>query len=81
MQPNPKFTPKFPRQTIRRDAVNPSDYLHLNFLSSCEDCTHFKPSDVTCTLGYWTKWHRKEFQTAEYERTGKMAICRFIEVD
>lgn len=81
MQSKVKKTEKKPRVSIRRDSVNPTDYMSNRLRSSCEDCTHFKASDATCTFGYWTKWHRQEFQAAEYERTGKMAICRFIEID
>lgn len=72
---------KRPRQSIRRDPVHPTDYLQLKLASSCEDCTHYKASNQSCTIGYVTKWHIKEFQDAEYARTGKMAICRFLEID
>lgn len=81
MSPVAKKTAKRPRVSIRRDPVHPSDYLRYRFRSACEDCTHFKASDASCTLGYATKWHRRDFQTAEYERTGKMALCRFLEID
>ena len=81
MPPRKPNTPKRPRPSIRRDTINPRDYLKYKFPSACEDCTHFKASTAHCTLGYEPKWHRREFQTAEYERTGKMALCRFLEID
>jgi hypothetical protein len=81
MSQEQKKTGRKPRVSIRRDPMNPSDYLNYQFRFSCEDCTHFKASDATCTLGYWPQWHRKAFQTEEYERTGKMALCRFLEID
>lgn len=48
---------------------------------SCEDCSHFDYLKQTCTLGYVTRWHRKDFQKLSYELTGKMALCRFQEID
>jgi hypothetical protein len=79
MKPMP--TAKKARSSIKRDTVNPSDYLKYHHCFSCEDCVHFKVSDATCTIGYRTQWHRKEFQTQEYERTGRLAHCRFLEID
>lgn len=81
MSPGSKKTPKRPTISIKRDVVNPSDYLNFDHRFSCDDCTHFKASDATCTIGYWTQWHRRDFQAAEYERTGRMAHCRFLEID
>lgn len=76
-----KNTPKPLKGSIRRDGINPSDYLRIHHAMACEDCTHFKHSDATCTLGNVTKWHLRAFQEAEYQRTGKVAICRFMEID
>lgn len=86
-------TPKHLRASIRHDPVHPADYLKYRFLSACEDCTHFaedsmdskasidaKESEV-CTLGYNSKPHRRSVQVKSYELSGKMALCRFIEVD
>lgn len=74
-------TPKRLKASIRMDAVNPSDYLNFDFRFACEDCTHFALSDERCTLGYESKWHRKDFQIKSYELSGKMALCRFLEID
>lgn len=76
-----KKTPKPLRTGIKRDGIHPSDYIRYLQPLSCEDCTHFKPSDESCTLGYVTKWHRRAFQKHEYELKGKMALCRFLEID
>ena len=85
---NPKGkTPKHLRASIRHDPVHPVDYLKYRFLSACEDCTHFAnhTNDSTdtevCTLGYNSKPHRRSVQVKSYELSGKMALCRFIEVD
>jgi hypothetical protein len=74
-------TPKRLHTSIRFDTVNPGDYLKYDFRSSCEDCTHFNRDVESCTLGYESKWHRKEFQTQSFELSGKMALCRFLEID
>ncbi len=74
-------TPKRLRQTIRFDAMNPSDYLKYEFRFACEDCAHFDAVSEKCTLGYNSQWHRKDFQKKSYELSGKMALCRFLEID
>ena len=78
--PTPK-TPKRIKASIRFDPINPSDYLRYDIRSSCEECTHYNSENTLCTLGYHTKWHRKEFQSKSYELSGKMALCRFMEID
>jgi hypothetical protein len=74
-------TPKRLRTSIRFDAVNPGDYLKYDFRSACEDCTHFDRDAEICTLGYESKWHRRDFQIKSFELSGKMALCRFLEID
>jgi hypothetical protein len=74
-------TPKRLRTSIRFDAVNPVDYLKYDFRFSCEDCTHFNSENESCTLGYNSSWHRKDFQIKSYDLSGKMALCRFLEID
>lgn len=74
-------TPKRLRTSIRFDAVNPSDYMKYDFRFACEDCTHFNVENENCTLGYNSFWHRKDFQKKSYELSGKMALCRFLEID
>lgn len=74
-------TPKRLRNSIRLDPVNPQDFFKYDFRFSCEDCTHFCPEPVTCTLGYNPEPHRKDTQLKSYELNGKMALCRFLEID
>lgn len=74
-------TPKRLQQSIRHDPVNPTDYMKYILPWSCEDCTHFELQKETCTLGYHTKWHRREYQKKSYELSGKVALCRFQEID
>jgi|GEM_PF-712944 len=78
---SPKYipTPKRLRTSIRFDTINPSDYLKYDFRMACEDCSHF--DGEACSLGYASKWHRRDFQIKSYELSGKIALCRFMEID
>lgn len=76
-----KNTPKRPTQTIKKDNVNPSDYLKYDHRWSCEDCTHFDHEKNSCTLGYVTTYHRKSQQEKDFLLGGKIAFCRFHEID
>lgn len=82
---NPRKTPKRLNTSIKFDTTHPADYMRYDTRFACEDCTHFnhdsKLEHEACTLGYITKWHRKEFQEKSYELSGKMALCRFQEID
>lgn len=74
-------TPKKLRTGIRFDTINPSDYLNYRMPSACEDCTHFDRMLEQCTMGHDPQWHRKDFQEKSYLLSGKMALCRFLEID
>jgi len=77
----PPPTPKRLRPSIRLDVVNPSDFLKYDFTYSCEQCTHFCSSSEKCTIGYAVLPHRKEANLKSYYLNGKMAFCRFLEID
>lgn len=74
-------TPKKLKTSIRFDSIHPSDYLKYSMPTACEQCTHFDPTNETCTLGYNSVWHRHHFQIESYELLGKIAFCRFLEID
>lgn len=74
-------TPKRIRPSIKKDRIHPADYLKYNFPTSCEDCTHFNIETDQCTLGYESKWHKKSAQQHDYILSGKIALCRFMEID
>lgn len=69
------------RISIKRDVVNPKDYLNYHSPVSCEDCSHFDPEKVWCSLGYNPEPHLKKTQQKSYELSGNMAFCRFLEID
>ncbi len=80
-KPNGKFQLKRIRASIKKDRVSPSDFLRYDFRSSCEDCSHFNSLKILCTLGYNTSPHLKAQQLYDYEVSGKIAQCRFLEID
>lgn len=77
----PKHTPKRINPSIKKDVVSPSDYLKYETRWSCEDCTHFNHEKEFCTLGYVSDHHRKAEQERSYLLSGKIAFCRFHEID
>lgn len=82
MRQNHKIvTPPRIRASIKLDTVNPSDYLKYDFRSSCEDCSHFDAPQLQCTLGYPAELHLRSAQLQTYLLSGKMALCRFHEID
>lgn len=77
----PPPTPKRIRSSIKLDVVNPRDFLKYDFTYSCEQCTHFDQANIKCTLGYNHNHHLKENNLNTYYLNGKMAFCRFLEID
>ena len=63
------------------DPIHPRDMRELNVVYTCEQCSHFDESTIQCTIGYDAKKHLKAEQDRLYERTGKVAFCRFSEID
>lgn len=77
----PPPTPKRIKASIKLDVVNPSDFLKYDFTFACEQCTHFDSAEIRCSLGYNLKHHLKEANLKTYNLNGKMAFCRFLEID
>lgn len=69
------------RPSIKKDRVNPHDYLHYETRFSCEDCSHFDADKIECTIGYDPSHHLKAEQTHQFNLAGNMAFCRFLEID
>jgi hypothetical protein len=70
-----------PRNSIKLDGIDPRLYNKIKILSACEDCSHFAAGSESCTLGYNPSNHRRVTQQHSYELRGKLAVCRFIEID
>jgi hypothetical protein len=76
-----KKTPPRLRPSIHHDAINPTDYMKYTLPWACEDCSHYSAGKDLCTLGFETKWHKKAEQQRSYELSGRVALCRFQEID
>lgn len=74
------YLPKPQRRGIMLDTIRARDFLRLELRFFCDDCAHFNGESLTCTIGYRARHTRTE-QLRLYELTGKMALCRSIEID
>jgi hypothetical protein len=63
------------------DGVKPQYLTELKLMHCCEQCTHFDDERIECTFGFPTEPHLRASQMAEMERSGKMALCRLMEID
>ncbi len=67
--------------SIKKDYINPRDYLKYDFRYSCEECSHFDNDNQKCSMGYNSIHHQKQTQEHNYRLGGHMALCRFHEID
>lgn len=74
-------TPAKLKKSIKKEFINPVDYLKYSIPMSCEQCSHFSRINDKCTLGNNTKDHRQEAQLKSYELSGTVAFCRLHEID
>ena len=69
------------RPSMKKDFVHPKDFNKYKIPFSCEDCSHFKSENETCTLGFKTEPHLKRNVIKIYNLCGKIPQCRFLEID
>lgn len=69
-----------PRRSIRLDAVHPRDMNNVDVRFFCDDCSHYSLTKKHCTIGFRAQ-HTRDEQMKIYNLTGKIALCRFIEID
>jgi hypothetical protein len=69
------------RRTLILDPIHPRDYRELTVIHCCEQCSHFASATQTCTIGYDAFNHVASRQKELYERLGRVAFCRFCEID
>lgn len=77
----PRKTPKRLTPSIKKDGINPVLYNKLALPWSCDDCSHFDSLVERCSLGYNAANHRRAQLQKDYELSGKVALCRFQEID
>lgn len=69
------------KRSLILDPIHPRDFRELSVIYTCEQCSHFDSQNQTCTIGYDAKKHLKAVQDRSYEMYGKVAFCRFTEID
>ena len=69
------------RRSVKTDPVSASEFRNFKLIYCCEQCSHFAPETTVCTLGYNAKNHLRAENLKSYELTGRMAFCRFLEID
>lgn len=69
------------KRSLILDPIHPTDYLNLKITYACEQCSHFAEETGTCSIGYDASIHRFKRQDTLYEQTGRVAFCRFLEID
>ena len=68
-------------KSIIKDKVKASDYNNLNLIYHCEQCSYFEPDSGKCNLGFANTHHLKVTQDRYFNLGGRMAFCRFLEID
>lgn len=69
------------KPTIKKDPIHPASYMKYKLPWACEDCVYYAPDTEKCILGYITEPHRREVQKKSYEMSGRVALCRFLELE
>jgi hypothetical protein len=69
------------KRSLILDKIHPRDWRELTIIYCCEQCSHFDDVNKSCTLGYEAEKHMREGQDKTYDLTGKVAFCRFCEID
>ena len=69
------------KRSVILDPIHPRDYNALKIVHYCEQCSHFAHASQSCTIGYDASKHTQAAQKHNYELYGKVAFCRFMEID
>lgn len=69
------------KRSLILDPIHPRDFRELEIVYYCEQCSHFDSSTKNCTIGYDASKHLKAAQDRSYELLGRVAFCRFSEID
>lgn len=69
------------KRSLILDPIHPRDWQSLTIIYACEQCSHYDEIRRSCTIGYDASKHQKAVQDELFQRTGKVAFCRFSEID
>ena len=74
--------PKHPyRRTVKSDRVDAWAFQNLNMIYCCEQCSHFDGENRACTIGYTASDHCRQTADESFRLDGRIAFCRFLEID
>lgn len=74
------FIKKSSRSVIK-DPVKAKDFNQLNIIFACEQCSYFQPHNGLCNLGFPNGVHKRKAQMKNYNMSGRLAFCRYSEID
>lgn len=80
-QPVPQERIKSSKKGVIFDPIDPRLFNSMNIMYCCEQCSHFDETRQFCTIGYDASKHLKSVQLHTYHLSGRMAACRFQEID
>lgn len=63
------------------DRIDPRLFNQIDLMYCCEQCSHFDEIHQKCTIGYDASKHLRKVQLHTYNLSGRMAVCRFQEID
>ncbi len=69
------------RRSVILDPIHPKDFRELDIIFACEQCSHFAPESQSCAIGYDASKHLRAVQLKSYALLGRVAFCRFSEID
>lgn len=69
------------KKSFKKEPINPAVFNREKIIYSCEDCSFFLSNTNTCEAGLNPNLHKKKAQKLLYERSGKLNICLFLEID
>lgn len=69
------------KKSLKQESISPSIFNTKQLIYSCEDCSFFIKKQKACEMGLNSKIYQNQQQKALYNRTGKLNICLFLEID
>lgn len=69
------------KKTLKQESIQPNIFNTKKLIYSCEECSFFINYQQTCEIGLDSKLYQNQQQNSLYNRTGKLNICLFLEID
>ncbi|MCB0407423.1 MAG: hypothetical protein KDD34_04405 [Bdellovibrionales bacterium] len=81
MPPSKKSPIQSSKKGVIFDRIDPRVYNNTKLMLYCEQCSHFDETHTFCTIGYDASKHTQAVTTHNYNLMGRIAVCRFMEID